>query len=66
MLKINSAAFDFHVYHVVTTNVEVQIMLESFNTIELIILSVMAAATLVPIAVGLWAFLLFVRWKIRG
>ncbi len=41
-------------------------MFESFNTIELFILSVMAAATLVPIVIGLWALVLFARWKIKG
>ncbi len=41
-------------------------MLESFNTVELIILSVMATATLVPIAIGLWALILFLKWKINA
>ena len=41
-------------------------MLETFSTIELIVLALMAVATLFPIAVGLWAFVLFVKWKVSG
>lgn len=41
-------------------------MLASFNTVELIILSVMAAATLIPILIGLWALILFIKWKINA
>lgn len=41
-------------------------MLAEFSTIELIVLAVMAAATLVPIAIGLWALVLFLKWKISG
>ena len=41
-------------------------MLDTFNAIELIVLALMAVTTLVPIVIGLWALILFIKWKVTG